>query len=103
MLYVIIIALAIIIWLVAVDRPRLVVKCHDGKINQIKGHIPPSFHHNLKDILERAKASGMLKVYQTRNGAKLVFSKQLDKSTQQKIRNVFPHQGFKPKGNKKSR
>lgn len=103
MIYVIIVALIVTLWLVAVDRPRLTVKWQDGKIIHSKGHVPPSFQHNLKDIIERAKNSGMLKVYQTRNGTKLVFSKQVDKGTQQKIRNVFPHQGFKSKGNKKSR
>ncbi|HBK7584000.1 TPA: DUF3634 family protein, partial [Vibrio cholerae] len=33
-------------------------------------------------------------VYQQRTGAKLAFSKQVPKKIQQRIRNVFPHQGF---------
>ncbi|MEF1292162.1 DUF3634 family protein, partial [Vibrio sp. M260118] len=46
--------------------------------------------------------SGELKVYQQRTGTKLVMSKQVPKKVQQRIRNVFPHQGFRSKGKKHS-
>ncbi|MFC5077634.1 hypothetical protein VTH8203_03736 [Vibrio thalassae] len=103
MLYVVLIGALVIFWLVAVDRPVLTVKFSNGELGEIKGHIPPSFRHNLKDIVERDKATGVLKVYQTRSGMKLKFSSTVAKSCQQHIRNVFPHQGFKAKGNRKSR
>ncbi|KOO03411.1 DUF3634 family protein [Vibrio nereis] len=102
MLYVILIAAAIIFWLVAVDRPVLKVKFEDGKIVKEKGHFPPTFRHNVTDIAEHTPFDGELKVYQQRTGTKLHFSKQVPKKVQQRIRNVFPHQGFRSKGTKKS-
>tara|TARA_Y100001956_G_scaffold81542_1_gene99393 strand:- start:279 stop:590 length:312 start_codon:yes stop_codon:yes gene_type:complete len=101
MVYVILVAAIIIFWLVAVDRPVLKVTFSDGKITHEKGHFPPTFKHNVVDIAEHAPFSGELKVYQQRTGTKLVFSKQVPKKVQQRIRNVFPHQGFKSKGAKK--
>lgn len=102
MLYVIIIATVIIFWLVAVDRPILKVTFVDGKIIKEKGHFPPSFKHNVVEIAERTPFSGELKVYQQRTGTKLVMSKQVPKKVQQRIRNVFPFQGFSSKGKKRS-
>lgn len=101
MLYVILIAAILVFWLVAVDRPVLKVTFVDGKISKEKGHFPPTFRHNVVDIAEHAPFDGELKVYQLRTGTKLVFSKQVPKKVQQRIRNVFPHQGFKSKGRKK--
>lgn len=100
MLYVIIIAAIVVFWLVAVDRPILKVTFSDGKITREKGHFPPSFRHNVVEIAERTPFSGELKVYQQRTGTKLVMSKQVPKKVQQRIRNVFPHQGFRSKGKK---
>ncbi|MBD1564469.1 DUF3634 family protein [Vibrio sp. SA48] len=97
MLYVIIIAAVVIFWLVAVDRPVLKVKFKDGAIIQSKGHFPPSFKHNISEIGDVTAFDGELKVYQQRTGMKLVFSKQVPKKIQQRIRNVFPHQGFTSK------
>lgn len=101
MLYTIIIAGVIIFWLVAVDRPVLKVKFKSGQIISAKGHFPPTFKHNITDIAESTPFDGELKVYQQRTGMKLVFSKQVPKKVQQRIRNVFPHQGFKSKGQMK--
>ncbi|WP_367986435.1 DUF3634 family protein [Vibrio sp. NTOU-M3] len=95
MLYVILIAAGVIFWLVAIDRPVLKVKFKGGAITEVKGHFPPKFKHNVTEIGEIVPFDGELKVYQTRNGAKLVFSKIVPKKVQQRIRNVFPHQGFK--------
>ncbi|MGR5175193.1 DUF3634 family protein [Vibrio parahaemolyticus] len=103
MLYVVLIGAIIIFWLVAVDRPVLTVKFESGELATVKGHMPPTFRHNLKDIVERDKTTGILKVYQTRSGMKLKFSSNVSKNSQQRIRNVFPHQGFKSKGKKKTR
>lgn len=102
MLYVILIAAAVVFWLVAIDRPVLKVKFSKGKIEQEKGHFPPTFRHNVVDIAERTPFDGVLKVYQQRNGVKLVMSKQIPKKVQQRIRNVFPHQGFKSSGKKRA-
>lgn len=102
MLYVILIAAIIVFWLVAVDRPILKVTFSDGKIVTEKGHFPPSFRHNVLEIAHRTPFSGELKVYQQRSGTKLVMSKEINKSVQQRIRNVFPFQGFRSKGNKKA-
>ncbi|MFA0088252.1 hypothetical protein BCU70_16015 [Vibrio sp. 10N.286.49.C2] len=103
MLYVILLGALLVFWLVAIDRPVLTVQISDGKLLKIKGHIPPSFHHNLKDISERDHITGILKVYQTRSGMLLKFTKSINKKSQQRIRNVFPYQNFKSKGQKKSR
>lgn len=102
MLYVVLIAAAVVFWLVAIDRPVLKVTFSDGKIAQEKGHFPPTFRHNVVDIAERTPFSGELKVYQQRTGVKLVMSKAIPKKVQQRIRNVFPHQGFKSSGKKKA-
>lgn len=102
MLYVIVIAAVVIFWLVAVDRPILKAKFVNGKLESEKGHFPPSFRHNVLEIAERTPFDGELKVYQQRTGTKLVFSKQVPKKVQQRIRNVFPHQGFKSKSGEKA-
>lgn len=94
MLYVILVAALIIFWLVAVDRPILVVTFKDGQLINNKGLFPQGFKHNLLDIAQHEPFSGQLKVYQQRTGVKLTFSKQVPKKIQQRIRNVFPHQGF---------
>ncbi len=101
MLYVILIAAVVIFWLTAVDRPVLKVAFEEGRISKVKGHIPPSFRHNLEDISERSPFTGEMKVYNQRTGMRLVFSKSVPKKTQQRIRNVFPHQGFKAMTSKK--
>lgn len=103
MIYVVLIAVVVVFWLVAIDRPVLKVSFQDGKITKEKGHFPPSFRHNVLEIAHRTPFDGELKVYQQRTGTKLVMSKQVPKSVQQRIRNVFPHQGFRSKGNKKAR
>ncbi|WP_322804128.1 DUF3634 family protein [Vibrio alfacsensis] len=102
MLYVILIAAVVIFWLVAVDRPVLKVSFDHGKISKIKGHIPPSFKHNLQDIVDHNSFAGEMKVYSQRTGMRLTFSKEVPKKVQQRIRNVFPHQGFKTNKGKKS-
>ena len=101
MLYVILIAAVVIFWLIVVDRPVLKVKFEKGHISKVKGHIPPSFKHNLQDIAEHAPFDGEMKVYNQRNGMRLAFSKEVPKKVQQRIRNVFPHQGFKSTKDKK--
>ncbi|KGR35549.1 hypothetical protein OA39_02486 [Vibrio campbellii] len=101
MLYVILIAAVVIFWLIAVDRPVLKVKFEKGHISKVKGHIPPSFKHNLQDIAEHAPFDGEMKVYNQRTGMRLAFSKEVPKKVQQRIRNVFPHQGFKATKGKK--
>lgn len=100
MLYVILIAALIIFWLVAVDRPVLKVTFKDGTLSKVKGHFPPTFKHNVTEIAEVTPFSGEMKVYQQRTGMKLVFTEQVPKKVQQRIRNVFPHQGFKNSGDK---
>ncbi len=94
MLYVILIAAAVIFWLVVIDRPVLKVKFKHGQISKIKGHFPPKFKHNVTEIGESMPFDGELKVYQRRSGLKLMFSKHVPKQVQQRIKNVFPHQGF---------
>ncbi|NOH47036.1 DUF3634 family protein [Vibrio rotiferianus] len=101
MLYVILIAAVVIFWLIAVDRPVLKVNFDKGNLTKVKGHIPPSFKHNLQDIAEHFPFDGQLKVYSQRTGMRLVFSKQVPKKVRQRIRNVFPHQGFKSSKGKK--
>ncbi|MDV5044486.1 DUF3634 family protein [Vibrio diabolicus] len=101
MLYVILIAAIVIFWLIAVDRPVLKVKFDNGHISNVKGHLPPSFKHNLQDISEHNPFSGEVKVYNQRTGMRLSFSKDVPKKIQQRIRNVFPHQGFKASKGKK--
>ncbi|USD66539.1 DUF3634 family protein [Vibrio sp. SCSIO 43136] len=95
MLWVLLVAIVVVIWLVGVDRPVLKVTFEEGKITSFKGHFPPAFKHNCHDIGQRSSVTGEFKVYNTRNGAKLKFSKAIPNSVQQRIRNVFPHQGFK--------
>lgn len=102
MLYVVIIAVILIFWLVGVDRPILKVEFQSGEIKSFKGHLPPSFKHNLIEIGDKQSFDGVMKVYSKRSGYKLNFSKSIPKQIQQRIRNVFPHQGLKPKGTKKA-
>ncbi|MGF1694246.1 DUF3634 family protein [Vibrio kyushuensis] len=101
MLYVILIAAIIIFWLVAVDRPALKVTFVAGKISKVKGHFPAKFRHNVEEIASIVPFDGTFKVYQQRTGTKLDFSEAVPKKVQQRIRNVFPHQGFKNKSSNK--
>ena len=101
MFYVILLAAGIIFWLTLADRPVLNVMVKSGHIVKIKGHIPPSFKHNLQDIAEHQPFDGQIKVYSQRRGMHLQFSKTVPKKVQQRIRNVFPHQGFKSHKNQK--
>ncbi|MFB9134170.1 DUF3634 family protein [Vibrio sp. AK197] len=103
MLYVILVAAAVIFWLVVIDRPILKVRFKDGHIVGNKGHFPPKFKHNVTEIGETTPFDGELKVYQQRSGFKLTFSNQVPKKVQQRIRNVFPHQGFKSTSHKAKR
>ncbi|MGF1845072.1 DUF3634 family protein [Vibrio clamense] len=103
MMYVILIAAILVLWLVAVDRPVLKISFKNGMILKTKGHLPPSFKHNLVEIGDKSSFDGDLKVYSQRTGMKLVFSKSVPKKVQQRIKNVFPHQGFKSSGKKKSK
>lgn len=103
MLYVILVAAIIIFWLVAVDRPILLVQFKSGQITKHKGHFPATFRHNILDISKRTPFDGEVKVYQQRNGTKITFSKTIPKPTQQRIKNVFPHQSFSSNGRKRAR
>ncbi len=98
MLYVILIAAVLLVWLFAADRPVLKIEFKNGEIVASKGHFPPSFRHNCQEIGKQTPFAGIIKVYKDRNGAKLKFSKSVPKSVQQRVRNVFPHQGFKQPG-----
>ncbi len=94
MLYVILVAAIIIFWLVAIDRPILVVSFKDGHLVRSKGHFPPTFKHNLIDIAQHEPFSGEIKVYQQGLEPSWRFRSKSRKKIQQRIRNVFPHQGF---------
>ncbi len=102
MFWLMLVAVIIIFWLIGVDRPKLKVKFRDGEIVQSKGHFPSGFKHNCLEIGLKSPFTGIMKVYSTRNGARLTFSKNIPSKTQQRFRNVFPHQGFKPHSSKKS-
>lgn len=102
MLYVILIAAVLLIWLFAADRPVLKIEFSDGEITKSKGHFPPGFKHNCVEIGNHQPFTGQVKVYRLRTGAKLKFSKSVPKKVQQRIRNVFPHQGFHSKSGKKA-
>ncbi len=103
MLYVVIVGALVVFWLVAVDRPSLKMDFKDGELTKHKGHLPSGFGHSCREIGKKYPFDGTVKVYMTRSGAKLTFSKGISHKIQQRIRNVFPHQGFKSKGTKKAR
>ncbi len=63
MMYVILIGAVLVFWLVAIDRPVLKIKFNNGSIEQVKGHLPPSFKHNLQEIGHNNAFNGELKVY----------------------------------------
>ncbi|NLS12564.1 DUF3634 family protein [Vibrio sp. SM6] len=103
MLYVIVIAAVVIFWLIFADRPTLKIDVKQGEIAALKGHCPTSFKRNVVEIGHQTPFDGTIKVYHRKRGAQLVFSKPVPKSVQQRIRNVFPHQGFRnDKGKKRS-
>ena len=102
MLTLLFITCTIIFWLDFIDRPVDKIKIQEGKIVTCKGHIPHGFKKNLMEIGEKETFSGTIKVYMVRSGAKLLFTRDIPKPVQQRIRNVFPHQGFKSKGKKRS-
>ena len=102
MLYVIAIAALLILWLVAVDRPVLKLEFKDGELDKTRGNLPHAFGHHCKEIGRKNPFSGTVKVYMTRSGAKLKFSKTVPQKIQQRIRNVFPHQGFSSRSKKRA-
>ncbi|NOH96261.1 DUF3634 family protein [Vibrio sp. 99-70-13A1] len=102
MMYVILVGAILILWLVLIDRPALKIWFREGIIEKSKGHLPPSFKHNVVEIGRITPFTGELKVYSKRSGYQLKFTKTVPKAVQQRIRNVFPHNGFKSKGTKKA-
>ncbi|WP_413284444.1 DUF3634 family protein [Vibrio sp. MA40-2] len=102
MLYVIVVATLLIFWLVAVDRPKFTLKFEDGILINHKGNVPHGFTQNCKEIGHKTPFSGTVKVYTTRFGSKLKFSKQIPHKVQQRIRNVFPHHSPKSKHKKRA-
>ncbi|PKF78046.1 DUF3634 domain-containing protein [Vibrio sp. vnigr-6D03] len=102
MLWLLLVAAIAIFWLIGVDRPKLKAEFRDGELATYKGHFPAGFKHNCLEIGHKTPFSGVVKVYSTRNGARLTFSKSIPSKVQQRIRNVFPHQGFKNDSSKKS-
>ncbi|PJC87943.1 DUF3634 domain-containing protein [Vibrio sp. HA2012] len=102
MLYVIAIAALLILWLVAVDRPVMRLIFKDGELDKSYGNIPQGFGQNCKEIARKTPFTGTIKVYSTRSGSKLTFTKSVPHKIQQRIRNVFPHQGLKHKGRKRA-
>ncbi|PWI34161.1 DUF3634 domain-containing protein [Vibrio albus] len=102
MLYVIAAAAVLILWLVAFDRPALKLVFKDGLLDKSKGNVPHAFGQNCKEIARKTPFSGTVKVYMTRSGAKMTFSKSIPHKIQQRIRNVFPHQGFRSNGKKRA-
>ena len=101
MLYVILIAAVVIFWLIVVDRPVLKVKFEKGHISKASRGLGDVYKRQLQDIAEHAPFDGEMKVYNQRTGMRLAFSKEVPKKIQQRIRNVFPHQGFKSTKGKK--
>lgn len=95
MMYVIVIAAAVIFWLLVLDRPVLYVNFKDGQMAKVKGHLPVSLKHNLTEIGHHSPFNGSLKAYQRREGIRLKFSPSVPKNTQQRIRNVFPFSNLK--------
>ena len=102
MLYVIAAAAVLITWLVVVDRPVAKLVFKEGKLDKSYGKVPNAFGQNCKEIARKTPFSGTVKVYMTRSGAKMTFSKGTPHNIQQRIRNVFPHQGFRSKGQKRA-
>lgn len=102
MLYVVIVAALLVFWLVIADRPKLKLEFKDGELIKHKGNLPHGFGHACKEIAHKNPFSGVIKVYMTTSGAKLTFSKSVPHKIQQRIRNVFPHQGFKSQGKRKA-
>ncbi len=96
MLYVILIAAVVIFWLIAVDRPVLKVKFEQGQISKVKGHIPPSFKHNLQDIAEHSPFDGEMKVYNQRTGMRLTFSKDVPKKFNNALETFFLTKALSP-------
>ncbi|PMH46875.1 hypothetical protein BCU68_00195 [Vibrio sp. 10N.286.49.B3] len=103
MMYVIIFSAILLCWLFAFDKPTLRIKFKDGKIESFKGHLPPSFKHNLVELGRNTPFSGELKAYRQKSGTRIKFSKTIPNKIQQRIRNVFPHQAIKSSGKKRSR
>lgn len=103
MIYVILLGAVVIFWLVALDRPVLKMTFKEGDLSSHKGKLPTAFAHHCKEIGRNTPFTGVVKVYMTRSGAKLKFSKQVPGKVQQRIRNVFPHQGFKSLGTQKAK
>ncbi|MCE0492546.1 DUF3634 family protein [Vibrio salinus] len=85
---------AIIFWLTVVDRPILKVHITKGHIDKVKGHITPSFQHNLQEIISKTPFDGQIKAYRQRTGIKIIFSSSVPKNVRQRIRNVFPFSSY---------
>ncbi len=85
---------AVVVWLTLVDRPILKVHIKQDQITKINGHIPPSFQHNLQEIISKTPFDGQIKAYRQRAGIKIIFSSDVPKNVRQRIRNVFPFASY---------
>jgi hypothetical protein len=92
MVYVLLIAAALIFWLVIYDRPIAKIEFKEGELKAHKGKITSQFKHDCCEIAKKSTLTGIIKVYVTRSSTKLVFSKTIPNKIQQRIRNVYPHE-----------
>ncbi|MFA0027721.1 hypothetical protein BCS96_14395 [Vibrio breoganii] len=90
MLYVILIAAALIFAIVLYDKPKMKLTFKEGEVSSHIGQVDKSFLHKCKDIARKNPFNGTMKVYKSREQYRVKFSKGVPNKTRHILRSALP-------------
>ncbi|OBT12192.1 hypothetical protein A9264_03395 [Vibrio sp. UCD-FRSSP16_10] len=99
MLYVILVAAALIFAIVLYDKPKMKLVFKQGQVSSHSGSVDKAFLHKCEDIVRKQPFEGTLKVYQSQNQYRMKFSKGVPNKTRHILRSALP--GAKLNGKKR--
>ncbi|GAD81396.1 DUF3634 family protein [Vibrio ezurae] len=90
MLYVMLIAAALIFAIVLYDKPKMKLVFKDGQVSSHSGKVDKMFLHKCKEIVKQHPFDGTVKVYQSRKQYRVKFSKGVPNKTRHTLRSALP-------------
>ncbi|CAM4255217.1 DUF3634 family protein [Vibrio neonatus] len=91
MLYVILVAAALIFAIILYDKPKMKLVFKDGEVSSHSAGIDKTFLHRCKDIAKQHPFNGTVKIYKTRKQFRVKFSKNVPNKTRHILRNALPN------------
>lgn len=99
MLYVILIAAALIFAIILYDKPLAKLKFKDGQLDSHQGNVDKQFLIRTKEIARKQPFSGIIKIYKSKKQYRVKFSKSVPNKLRHELRNILP--GSKPHSKKR--